>query len=204
TFNAWAHNTELVADIFTQTGNEIPQNSVEITLPRAILGASRSFRYKHFGLLASFDLDLTFDCLGFPQHLGHFHTLLTRYPKMRAVIDHCMKPQIRNQSQEHLQMWADGMEKLANDTNAYCKLSGLVTECDNDISASLIKPYTDHVLKAFGPARVMWGSDWPVSRLRCEYADWFALAQRLTDHLTDTDKQQLFQHTARQFYRIAS
>lgn len=61
TFNAWTHNTELVADIFTQTGNEIPQNSVEITLPRAILGASRAFRFKRFGLLMALDLDATFD-----------------------------------------------------------------------------------------------------------------------------------------------
>ncbi len=61
TFNAWSHNTELVADIFTQTGNEIPKNSVEITLPRAILGVSRAFRLNKFGLLAALDADLTFD-----------------------------------------------------------------------------------------------------------------------------------------------
>ncbi len=61
TFNAWAHNTELVADIFTQTGNEIPQNSVEITLPRAIIGASRLFRFNKFGLLTALDVDITFD-----------------------------------------------------------------------------------------------------------------------------------------------
>ena len=61
TFNAWSHNTELVADIFTQTGNEIPQNSVEITLPRAILGVSRYFKIQKFGLLTAIDFDLTFD-----------------------------------------------------------------------------------------------------------------------------------------------
>ena len=61
TFNAWAHNTDLVADIFTQTNNEIPENSIEITLPRAIFGVSRSFAYKNFGLMVSFDMDFTFD-----------------------------------------------------------------------------------------------------------------------------------------------
>ena len=47
---------------------------------------------------ALIDLDLSFDCLGFPRHLQNFHTLLTRYPEMRAVIDHCMKPQFRSHS----------------------------------------------------------------------------------------------------------
>ena len=61
TFNAWSHNTDLLIDIFTQTGNEVPTNSVEITLPRAIFGISRSFRLKKFGLMAAFDADFTFD-----------------------------------------------------------------------------------------------------------------------------------------------
>ncbi len=62
TFNAWSHNTELVADIYTQTGNEIPENSVEITLPKAILGVSRRFEIKQrLGILASMDLVNTFD-----------------------------------------------------------------------------------------------------------------------------------------------
>ena len=61
TFNAWSHNTEELADVFLQTGNEIPQNSVEITLPRMILGVSHSLNYKNFGLLSSFDIDFTFD-----------------------------------------------------------------------------------------------------------------------------------------------
>lgn len=62
TFNAWSHNSELVFDIFTQTGNEIPENSIEITLPKAILGVSRYFQIKEkFGLLASTDLVFSFD-----------------------------------------------------------------------------------------------------------------------------------------------
>jgi hypothetical protein len=62
TFNAWTHNTELVADVYAQTGNEIPSNSVEITLPKAILGVSRHFIIKRkFGLLASIDLSTSFD-----------------------------------------------------------------------------------------------------------------------------------------------
>lgn len=62
TFNAWTHNTELVKDVYAQTGNEIPDNSIEVTLPKLIFGAARSFVIKkNFGLLAAADLDFTFD-----------------------------------------------------------------------------------------------------------------------------------------------
>ena len=62
TFNAWSHNSELLADIYTQTGNEIPDNTLEITLPKAILGVSRDWDISdNFSLLAVLDLDFTFD-----------------------------------------------------------------------------------------------------------------------------------------------
>lgn len=151
---------------------------------------------------ALIDLDLTFDCLGFTKHLANFHTLLTRYPDMRVVVDHCMKPQIRDGSDAHFQMWAEGLRRLAEDTQAYCKLSGIVTEADTDWSASTLQPYADHVISVFGSDRVMWGSDWPVSRLRLEYADWYEMCVTLTAGLPEADRQNIFSDTARRFYRI--
>lgn len=62
TYNAWYHNTELVADTYAQTGNEIPENSIEITLPRAIIGLSYYIPFaKSMGALISTDLETTFD-----------------------------------------------------------------------------------------------------------------------------------------------
>lgn len=62
TFNAWSHKAEEVEEVYALTGNDVPVNSIEITLPRLILGASRQFRLTdNFGLMASMDLDLTFD-----------------------------------------------------------------------------------------------------------------------------------------------
>lgn len=62
TFNVWSHNTEMVADIYAQTGNEIPENTLEVTLPKAILGVSRTINFSNrFGLLTAVDLDITFD-----------------------------------------------------------------------------------------------------------------------------------------------
>ena len=147
------------------------------------------------------DCDLTFDALGFPRHLDHFHTLLCRYPDMRTVIDHCMKPQIRNHSDDGFAHWAAGMTRLAQDTGAVCKLSGIVTECDG-WSIDALRPYVAHVLSAFGPERVMWGSDWPVCRLECSYEDWHAAALSLTQDLSDQARDWVFGGTAAAFYRI--
>lgn len=62
TFNAWNHNADQIVDIFTQTNNEIPNNSLEITLPKATLGVARFFQVqKNFGLLVSMDFVTSFD-----------------------------------------------------------------------------------------------------------------------------------------------
>jgi L-fuconolactonase len=147
------------------------------------------------------DLGLTFDALGFPRHLAPFDTILRRYPDLRVVVDHCMKPQVRSHSDTSFRHWADGMSRLA-DTRAFVKFSALVTEANPDWTVADLAPYADHVIRAFGPDRVMWGSDWPVVRLRCEYGDWRAAAEALTAGLTPADRAQVFGGTAATFYRL--
>ncbi|MEO1679355.1 MAG: amidohydrolase family protein [Pseudomonadota bacterium] len=147
------------------------------------------------------ELDLTFDALGFPRHLKNFHTILTRYPDMRVVIDHCMKPQIRAHASETFAAWAEGMRALAKDTGAFCKFSGLVTEIDG-WSVDKLAPYAAQVLDVFGPTRVMWGSDWPVCQLEASYGEWRAAAERLTAGLGADDRAAIFGGTAKAFYRI--
>ena len=151
---------------------------------------------------ALIDLDLTLDCLGFPRHLESFHRVLTRFPGLRAVLDHCLKPQLRDRSSGAFAEWSQGMARIAGDTTACCKLSGLVTEADSMPGIEDLRPYADHVLSAFGAGRIMWGSDWPVVRLRCEYADWFRTGQRLTEHLPPADRARIFRGTATDFYRL--
>lgn len=151
---------------------------------------------------AAVDLDLTFDALGFPLHLGNFLKLFERYPNMRVVIDHCMKPEIAKGPEVGLTHWAEGMRRLAERTQAFCKLSGLITEDGEHWSAERLRPYVDHVLDAFGADRIMWGSDWPVCRLYGEYADWFEAARAMVSHLSEADQNRIFNGTARDFYRI--
>jgi len=73
TFNAWSFHTEEFRDVFLATGNEIPDNSIEVTLPRVLVGAAREFTIKEkIGMLAELDADLTFD--------GKRHALLSFNP----------------------------------------------------------------------------------------------------------------------------
>ncbi|MCX7646516.1 MAG: amidohydrolase family protein [Rhodobacteraceae bacterium] len=155
-----------------------------------------------WGFRAVAELGLTFDALGFPRHLRNFLTILTRYPEMRAVVDHCMKPQIRDRSPEAFRHWAEGMARIAAETGAFVKFSALVTEADPDWTLDDLRPYAEHVLEVFGPDRTMWGSDWPVCRLRCEYGRWREAAEALTAGLTAAERARVFGGTAAEFYRL--
>ena len=159
-----------------------------------------------WGYRAIIDLDLTFDALGYSPHLDNFLTLLRRYPEMRVVIDHCMKPCIRDHARgtEAFERWATGMLRLADQTQACCKLSGLVTEAQEHWTLGDLSPYARQVLDAFGPDRVMWGSDWPVCRLRASYDAWRQAAEALTAHLGEEQQAQVFGTTAINFYRLGN
>lgn len=154
-----------------------------------------------WGFRALVDLDLTLDALGFARHLDNFHTILTRYRDMRVVIDHIMKPQIRDHP-DGLENWRDGMTRLARDTSAYCKLSGLATEASQGWTTDDLRPYAAHVLDVFGPDRVMWGSDWPVCLLRASYSEWRNAALDLTAYLGAAERERVFGGTAADFYRL--
>ena len=156
-----------------------------------------------WGFRAVADLGLTFDALGFPRHLANFLTILKRYPDMRVVVDHCMKPQIRDHSDANFAFWAEGMARIAGETGAYCKFSALVTEAEEDWTVDDLRPYAAHVFEVFGAERVMWGSDWPVCRLRCEYKVWHDTARALTAHLSSDAQDQIFGGTAVRFYGLA-
>lgn len=153
-----------------------------------------------WGFEAVSELGLTFDALGFPRHLENFHTILTRYPEMQTVIDHCMKPQITGP--DGFDHWAAGMRRLAADTRACVKFSGLVTEAAPDWTIDQLRPYAELLFESFGPERIMWGSDWPVVRLRAEYDRWHAAAQELTAPLGPQAQARIFGGTAQDFYEI--
>ena len=154
---------------------------------------------------AVMDAGLAFDALGFPPHLDNFLTIFERHPELRVVIDHCMKPRIRDHREDPagaFDHWAERMSRFADETGAFCKLSGLVTEANEDWTVEDLRPFTDHVLSAFGPERVMWGSDWPVCQRRASYDAWCEAADALTAHLDEAAREAVFGGTAARFYRL--
>ena len=145
-------------------------------------------------------IGLTLDALVKPRHLPHLMTLLTARPDLRVVIDHGAKPDIAG---GHLTDWAEAMRRIARNSSAVCKLSGLVTEAAPGWREETLRPYVDILLEAFGPSRLMWGSDWPVVNMAGGYAAWHAAAEALTEGYTADERAEIFGGTAQRFYGIA-
>ncbi len=144
------------------------------------------------------ELGLVFDALVKPVHLPRLLTLAERHPSLSIVIDHAAKPDIAAGT---WQPWADDMQRLAEQTNAVCKLSGMVTEAGHNPAPQVCRRWADHVLHCFGPSRVLWGSDWPVLELAGSYAGWWQACQEFTQHLTKAERAAVFGGNALRVYR---
>jgi len=122
-------------------------------------------------------------------------------PDLRFVLDHLGKPRIAAGEREP---WASDIRALAELPNVVCKLSGMVTEADVERwTVADLRPYSDLVLEAFGPERVMFGSDWPVSTLGASYPQVVETAMTLTSELTNEEREAVFGGTATKIYGLA-
>jgi L-fuconolactonase len=150
-------------------------------------------------IAAMIDHGLSFDALILPRHLPHLLAFAQRWPDLSIVIDHGAKPAIAAGT---LEPWRTDIAALAANSNVFCKLSGLLTEAAPGQSPTALEPYVAHLVQAFGPTRLMWGSDWPVLDLAGDYAAWLMLAQDLSGLSNPADLAALFGETARRFYRL--
>jgi L-fuconolactonase len=122
---------------------------------------------------------LVYDVLVYAPQLPAAIVFVDRHPSQPFVLDHIAKPAIA--SGRFDETWARDFREIAKRPHVVCKLSGVVTEVrDASWSPALIGPYLDLALEAFGPARLMFGSDWPVVRLRTEYIDWVRTLEAIT------------------------
>ncbi|WP_415182540.1 amidohydrolase family protein [Phaeovulum sp.] len=149
---------------------------------------------------------LTFDALVLPQHLQALHRFATANPDLPIVIDHAAKPALgAGASDPRHGLWRDGMRRLAQGTNACCKLSGLLTELAPEQRANArehLMPIVADLLDWFGPARLMWGSDWPVVNLAADYDAWRRLTEELLAEVDTDGLSQIYAGTARRFYEL--
>ena len=110
---------------------------------------------------------LAFDVLVYERQLPAAIALADRLPEQPLVLDHLGKPRIR---EGVLEPWATHLRELARHPNVWCKLSGMVTEADwRHWRPADLRPYLDVAFEAFGPARLMFGSDWPVCLVAAPY-----------------------------------
>ncbi|MCO6007979.1 amidohydrolase family protein [Actinoallomurus purpureus] len=152
------------------------------------------------GLSALADAGLTYDLLVLPHQLPAAIRVAEALPELTLVLDHLGKPPIAGGRPEP---WATSIRTLATHPNVTCKLSGMVTEADwASWTIADLRPYADIVLDAFGPDRLMFGSDWPVCLLAATYADILATAEQLTSGLNDDETSAVLGGTATRSYRL--
>lgn len=144
--------------------------------------------------------DLAYDILVIERQLPEAIPFVDRHPDQRFILDHIAKPRIKDNLVEP---WATNLRELARRENVYCKLSGMVTEADfTNWTEAQLRLYMDIALDAFGPSRLMFGSDWPVCLVACDYSRWVSLVDRFVSTLSPTEQRAIWSDNALAAYGI--
>jgi L-fuconolactonase len=154
------------------------------------------------GLETLADAGLCYDLLTLGHQLPAAVETVRALPQLTFVLDHLSKPPIAS---GELEPWASRMRELAAAPNVYCKLSGMVTEAERGSwTVDTLRPYVETALDAFGPERLMFGSDWPVCLLAASYAEVTDAAEQLVAGLSKDEQAEIFGGTAARAYRLAA
>ena len=153
------------------------------------------------GIRALAPYDLTYDLLIYERQLAPTIAFVDRHPHQRFVLDHAAKPLVRDGVRSP---WAENLRELARRPNVWCKLSGLVTEADHQHwTDDQLTPYLEAVFEAFGPERVMFGSDWPVCLLAAPYARWVEVATDFVARLSAEEQERFWWRNAFAAYGLS-
>lgn len=151
------------------------------------------------GIEALAEFGLVYDLLIFPKQLPAAIELARHFPSQPFVLDHIAKPFIKDRL---ITPWQEQIFELAACPNVHCKVSGMVTEADwKGWQSADFAPYLDVVLEAFGPARLMVGSDWPVCLLAADYRMAIGLAEDYFARLSPAEQEKILGSNALAFYR---
>nr|WSW65096.1 amidohydrolase family protein [Streptomyces sp. NBC_00995] len=216
-FLALAHDSDLVAGVVGWADLTAPDIADTLAALRELPGGDRLVSLRHQvqgepdphwllrpdvqrGLTAVADAGLVYDLVVQPHQLPAAVRAAEKQPALTFVLDHAGKPQIAT-GRRH--PWAEDLRALAALPNTVCKLSGLVTEADpHDWTVRDLRPYADTVLDAFGPGRLLFGSDWPVCRLAATYTEVVEAALALLDGLADDERDAVLATTAERVYGL--
>jgi L-fuconolactonase len=152
------------------------------------------------GISALKNYDLAYDILIFPDQLGYTNQFVKNISGVRFVIDHIAKPDIKN---KNIEKWANNIGLIAKHENAWCKISGMVTEADwQNWKIADFEPYLDVVFEAFGAKRVMFGSDWPVCNVAGGYDRMISIVENYTSKLSVDEQSRFWGLNAIEFYKL--
>jgi len=152
------------------------------------------------GIVALRGTRLVYEVLIFARQLTETIRFVDRHPDQIFVLDHIAKPDIAGNG---LSAWEPGFRKLAERENICCKLSGMVTEADwHTWTPATLTPYLEIALEAFGPSRLMIGSDWPVINVACSYSRWWQIITEWLAPLAAAEREQIEGRTAARVYRL--
>lgn len=143
---------------------------------------------------------LSFDLCVNHRQLANTLQLVRQCPRVRFVMDHIAKPDIKNRV---LDPWRAELRELAQFPNVWCKVSGLVTEADfQRWTPADLQPYLDHVIACFGFDRVMFGGDWPVATQATDYPRWVRTLDAALGGASPDERRRLYVRNAENFYRV--
>ena len=142
----------------------------------------------------------TYDILIFPNQLPNAAKLVAQCPEQPFALDHLAKPYIKAGK---IDDWKKDLQKLAAHENVMCKISGLVTEADyQSWTYGQLLPYLDAAFEAFGPDRLLFGSDWPVCLVAAEYHEVKGILEKYLTPFSENEKAKIFGLNAMRFYSI--
>ena len=152
------------------------------------------------GIAALLPTGLVYDILIFARQLPEAIRFVDRHPRQYFVLDHIAKPDINPNG---LASWSANLRDLARRDNVVCKLSGMVTEADwTTWTPTQLQPYFQIALEAFGPTRLLFGSDWPVVTVACSYQRWVQTVDRWLAPLTPQERAAILGENAARVYRL--
>jgi L-fuconolactonase len=152
------------------------------------------------GIAQLADFGLAYDILVYPRQLRAAVKLVSQFPGQRFVLDHIAKPLI---AQAALEPWNTDIRALAQFPNVWCKVSGMVTEARwTGWRPQDFHPYLDVVFEAFGPERIMIGSDWPVCTVAADYPSTMRIVTDYIAPLSQEHQAAILGGNCASFYRL--
>lgn len=145
------------------------------------------------------EVGLPFDVCVRSHQLPEVVDLVARHPRQVFVLDHLGKPQVGDPAA--FEPWREAMTRLAAHPGVSVKLSGLAGELVAGTPVTDVRPYLAAAVEVFGPARLLFGSDWPVMTLDTEYATWRGLVDDALSGLDVAERSAVLGDNARRLYR---